>query len=145
MIAGRPVSLADIHCPILYFVGSRDNLARPPAVRSLRNWATSARLFEREIQAGHFGLVVGSKAMNVVWPTVIDWIEWVHEGAPDDFVPSIEDEAPPERESNIGPLYELAAELVDEVWELLAGWLEGHPVTRLFLAASRSPGDERGT
>lgn len=119
VIAGRPVSLADIHCPILYFVGSRDNLARPPAVRSLRNWATSARLFEREIQAGHFGLVVGSKAMNVVWPTVIDWIEWVHEGAPDDFVPSIEDEAPPERESNIGPLYELAAELVDEVWERL--------------------------
>ena len=119
VVAGRPVSLADIHCPILYFVGSRDNLARPPAVRSLRNWATSAPLYEREIQAGHFGLVVGSKAMNVVWPTVIDWIEWVHDGALDDFVPSIEDEAPPERESNIGPLYELAAELVDEVWERL--------------------------
>lgn len=35
--------------------------------------------------------------------------------------------------------------LVDEVWELLAGWLEGHPVTRLFLAASRSPAAERGS
>ena len=35
--------------------------------------------------------------------------------------------------------------LVDEIWELLAGWLEGHPVTRLFLAASRPAGDERGS
>jgi methanogenic corrinoid protein MtbC1 len=35
--------------------------------------------------------------------------------------------------------------LVDEVWELLAGWLEGHPVTRLFLAASRAGGDEPGS
>lgn len=119
VIAGRPVSLADIHCPILYFIGTRDNLARPPAVRALRNWATSASLHEREIQAGHFGLVVGSKAMNVVWPNVIDWIEWVGEGAAGEFSPSIEDEMPPEREGNIGPLYELAAELVDGVWERL--------------------------
>jgi methanogenic corrinoid protein MtbC1 len=35
--------------------------------------------------------------------------------------------------------------LVDEVWELLSGWMEGHPVTRLFLAASRATGAETGS
>ena len=29
------------------------------------------------IRAGHFGLVVGSKAATNTWPTVADWVLWV--------------------------------------------------------------------
>jgi methanogenic corrinoid protein MtbC1 len=34
--------------------------------------------------------------------------------------------------------------LVDEIWDLLAGPLQGHPVARVFLAASRRPAENVG-
>lgn len=84
VVEGRAVSLTDLRCPILYFVGTRDDLARPAAVRTIRDWATHAPCFEREIAAGHFGLVVGTKAMRFVWPTVLAWLEWSEHAGPED-------------------------------------------------------------
>lgn len=79
VVAGRAISMADLSCPILYFVGLNDDLARPASVRSVRRYALNAALTERVVDAGHFGLVVGSRAMNEVWPAVVRWIEH-HEG-----------------------------------------------------------------
>ncbi len=76
VIDGRPVTLADIRCPILCFVGLRDEMARPEAVRAIREAAPHAEIFDVPVKAGHFGLVVGSGALGVTWPTVIQWLAW---------------------------------------------------------------------
>ncbi|MEM9863240.1 MAG: AMP-binding protein, partial [Myxococcota bacterium] len=36
----------------------------------------SKEIFEASIPAGHFGLVVGSRALDRSWPLVLDWMRW---------------------------------------------------------------------
>nr|WP_169727328.1 alpha/beta fold hydrolase [Segniliparus rugosus] len=76
VINGVPVTLAEVTCPVLAFVGSYDAIARPPTVRALPKVASRAAVWEKEIPAGHFGLVVGSLSEREVWPTVAEWIRW---------------------------------------------------------------------
>lgn len=76
VIEGRTVTLADVTSPILYFVGSKDEIAKPEAVRAIERAAIRADTFEVPVRAGHFGLVVGSTATKVTWPTVIEWVKW---------------------------------------------------------------------
>ncbi len=76
VIDGKTVSLADITCPILCFVGARDEMASPAAVRAIRIAAPNAKISEVSILAGHFGLVVGSEALARSWPAVADWVHW---------------------------------------------------------------------
>jgi len=80
VIDGRTVTLADITCPILYFVGLRDDIARPASVQAIVRAAPSAEHFEVQVPAGHFGLVVGSRALAITWPTVVEFMRW-REGA----------------------------------------------------------------
>ncbi len=44
--------------------------ASPPSVRGIKRAAPKADVYEYLIRAGHFGLVVGSKAASQTWPTV---------------------------------------------------------------------------
>jgi len=76
VIDDRTVTLADITCPVLAFVGEVDEIARPPTVRSIRRAAPRADVYELSMHAGHFGLVVGSKAMATAWPAVAEWARW---------------------------------------------------------------------
>lgn len=76
VIDGQTLTLADITCPILYFVGERDEFARPPSVRGIRQAAPNAMTYEVTLRAGHFGLVVGSMSIKHTWPTVIGWVRW---------------------------------------------------------------------
>lgn len=76
VIDGRTVTLADIRIPILYFVGLRDDMARPAAVRGIAAAAPYARRHELALKAGHFGLVVGSQSQAITWPTVAQWVQW---------------------------------------------------------------------
>lgn len=76
VIDGRTVTLADITCPILCFIGLRDDMARPPSVRAIEKAAPNAEVYEVSLKAGHFGLVVGSTALAKTWPTVSGWIRW---------------------------------------------------------------------
>jgi putative long chain acyl-CoA synthase len=73
VIDGRTVTLADITCPILAFMGSSDELARPAAVRAITRAAPEAQVSFATVKAGHFGIVVGSRASTVTWPTVAAW------------------------------------------------------------------------
>jgi len=82
VIDDQPVTLADIDCPILCFVGSSDDIAPPEVVRAVAQAAPSASVHEATIDAGHFGLVVGSQAAATTWPTVIEWARWLDEGGP---------------------------------------------------------------
>ncbi|MDB4953524.1 MAG: Polyhydroxyalkanoic acid synthase [Myxococcales bacterium] len=77
VIDGHTVTLADLTCPILYFVGSRDEMGRPSSVRGIRRAAPQVdQMYEVPLKAGHFGLVVGSAALTVTWPSVVDWMKW---------------------------------------------------------------------
>jgi putative long chain acyl-CoA synthase len=75
VIDGVATTLADVTCPILYFVGNRDEMGRPGSVRGIRRAAPRVtKLYEVMLKAGHFGLVVGSTALTVTWPGVVTWM-----------------------------------------------------------------------
>ncbi|MFC5185294.1 alpha/beta fold hydrolase [Actinomadura harenae] len=76
VIGDRLVTLADITCPVLMFVGEVDEIASPPMVRGIRRAAPRAEVYEVALRAGHFGLVVGTLAMAQTWPTVAAWARW---------------------------------------------------------------------
>src|SRR5436305_4599996 len=80
VIEGRLVTLADISCPILTVVGTLDQIARAAGVRAIRQAAPKAEIYELSLDAGHFGLVVGSTAMRVTWPVVAQWAHWGQNG-----------------------------------------------------------------
>ncbi len=76
-IRGQLVTLSDITCPVLAFVGEVDDIGQPPSVRGIRRAAPQADVYEYVIRTGHFGLVVGSKASQQTWPTVAGWVKWL--------------------------------------------------------------------
>jgi putative long chain acyl-CoA synthase len=76
VIDGRTLTLADVTCPILYFVGERDEFARPPSVHAIRDAAPLAQAYHVNLGTGHFGLVVGSLALKHAWPTLVEWVRW---------------------------------------------------------------------
>ena len=76
VIEDRSVTLADLTCPLLCFVGDADEIARPAVVRAVRRAAPRADVYESSLHAGHFGLVVGSTASHTTWPTVAQWMHW---------------------------------------------------------------------
>jgi putative long chain acyl-CoA synthase len=76
VIEDRLVTLADIALPILSVVGTVDEIAPAPGVRAIRQAAPRADVYELALEAGHFGLVVGSKSNTITWPTVAAWTHW---------------------------------------------------------------------
>jgi putative long chain acyl-CoA synthase len=76
VIGNRLLTLADIRSPILSVVGTVDEIAPAAGVRAIRLAAPRADVYELPLHAGHFGLVVGSGANRVTWPTVARWAQW---------------------------------------------------------------------
>lgn len=97
-INGQLVTLSDITCPVLAFVGEVDDIGQPASVRGIKRAAPSADVYEVMIRAGHFGLVVGSKAATTTWPTVADWVLWLsgEDPRPASIVPMPDSTAEPE-------------------------------------------------
>jgi putative long chain acyl-CoA synthase len=79
-INGQMVTLTDITCPVLAFVGEVDDIGQPASVRGIRRAAPNAEVYECLVRTGHFGLVVGSKAAHQSWPTVAAWVQWLSTG-----------------------------------------------------------------
>ena len=75
VIDERSVTLADITCPILAFVGTTDSIAPPNTVRAIYAAAPQADCHQVKVDAGHFGLIAGSRANQPTWPNVIEWLE----------------------------------------------------------------------
>lgn len=121
VIDGRPLSLADITCPVLIFIGRTDEIARPAAVRAIRDAAPAAELYEVALDAGHFGLVVGAKAMRETWPTVAAWLHWRERGGrrPRAILP-FESGAQLEGAQEASSFSSLAGEVAGEVAETVA-------------------------
>ncbi|WP_170313005.1 acyl-CoA synthetase [Prescottella subtropica] len=76
VIKDTVVSLAEVTCPILAFVGEVDDIGQPLAVRGIKRAAPRAEVFESTLRAGHFGLVVGSASASHTWPTTGEWVRW---------------------------------------------------------------------
>ncbi|MBV9512465.1 MAG: acyl-CoA synthetase [Mycobacteriaceae bacterium] len=86
-INGQLVTLTDITCPVLAFVGEVDDIGQPASVRGIQRAAPNAEVYEYRLRTGHFGLVVGTKAAQQTWPTVAEWVQWISGGA--DKPPSV--------------------------------------------------------
>ena len=76
VIDGTLITLAEITCPVLAFIGEVDDIGQPASVRGIRRAAPRAEVSEVLLRAGHFGLVVGSTAATQTWPTVGKWVLW---------------------------------------------------------------------
>ncbi|MGV9710025.1 AMP-binding protein [Gordonia sp. NPDC003424] len=76
VINGDLVSLAEITCPVLAFIGEADDIGQPVAVRGIMRAAPSADTYESRVPVGHFGLVVGSTSGAQTWPTTAEWVLW---------------------------------------------------------------------
>lgn len=124
VIAGRTVSLADLDVPILYFVGERDDIARAASVRGIIEAAPLAEAHGVAVPAGHFGLVVGSTAMQKSWPTVVEWVAWRDLGGPrPELLPDLEAERRGYDEVEALEV-DAAFELGDVVGSLIGGFVE---------------------
>lgn len=102
VIEDRLVTLADMDCPVLVFVGTHDEIAPPRSVRAVRWAAPRADVYEVSLPAGHFGLVVGSVAVERTWPAAAGWARWRNgEGELPEAVRLVDEETEPvERERN---------------------------------------------
>jgi putative long chain acyl-CoA synthase len=128
VVRDRLLTLADIACPILSVVGSVDEIAPAAGVRAIRFAAPRADVYELCLQAGHFGLVVGSTANAESWPAVAAWVRWrdgdgelpaqIHE-VPDD--PAVELETPAAVRNRVGYGLELAGAVSNGVARSLVG------------------------
>jgi putative long chain acyl-CoA synthase len=127
-VRDRALTLADIACPILSVVGTVDEIAPAPGVRAIRLAAPRAEVYELALQAGHFGLVVGSTARTVTWPTVAAWARWRDgEGERPENVTEVTDdpqavlEPPAQVRNRVGYGLELAGGVSTGVARSLAG------------------------
>lgn len=137
IIGGRTVTLADIRLPVLCFLGGRDEIARPAAVRAIVTAAPEAEVHEVTVPAGHFGIVVGSRSLAITWPTVRDWVRWREGSGPEpahllEPIPQLSpsmaegDDAPFEDvEFGVEFLYDLATDVIEDVWSRIGDVSEG--------------------
>ncbi|MGH7314504.1 MAG: class III poly(R)-hydroxyalkanoic acid synthase subunit PhaC, partial [Candidatus Rokuibacteriota bacterium] len=73
-LAGRPVRLAAIRCPV-FVVGAReDNIAPPECVRALMEAVASRDKEYVELPGGHISLIAGRGASRHCWPKVSAWL-----------------------------------------------------------------------
>jgi polyhydroxyalkanoate synthase len=74
---GRIRELSSITAPFLNIYGSKDHVAPPDSVKPLTGLVGSNNAAERELNAGHIGLLVGSAMRRKTMPTILDWLDAV--------------------------------------------------------------------
>jgi polyhydroxyalkanoate synthase len=75
MPVGRhTVRLGDIKCPVLNIMARKDDLV--PCSQSLpfNDLVGSSDRKTMQLDAGHIGLAVGSRAQAEIWPAAVDWL-----------------------------------------------------------------------
>jgi polyhydroxyalkanoate synthase len=72
---GRIRELSSVTAPFLNIYGSKDHVAPPDSVKPLTGLVGSNNPAERELNAGHIGLLVGSTMRRKTMPTILDWLD----------------------------------------------------------------------
>jgi poly[(R)-3-hydroxyalkanoate] polymerase subunit PhaC len=73
-MAGRPVRLKSIRCPVLAVGAKEDNIAPPACVRPLIESVSSTDKEYVELPGGHISLIAGRGASVHCWPKVSSWL-----------------------------------------------------------------------
>lgn len=74
VLAGRPVSLQAIRCPLLVVGAQEDYIAPPACVRALVELVSSRDKEYIELPGGHISLIAGRGAARQCWPRVSGWL-----------------------------------------------------------------------
>lgn len=73
-LAGEPVRLEEIDCPVMAAISGKDHIVPDPAARCLVDFVTSGDREVFECAGGHIGAVVGRAARTQLWPAVENWL-----------------------------------------------------------------------
>lgn len=68
------VSLANITCPVLNLMASKDDLVPCSQSEPFNDLVSSTDKRTIKFPAGHIGLAVGSRAQRELWPQACDWL-----------------------------------------------------------------------
>jgi len=74
IMAGRPVRLERISCPVLAVGAKEDNIAPPACVKPLIQAVSSQEREYVELPGGHISLIAGRGASVHCWPKVASWL-----------------------------------------------------------------------
>src|SRR5436305_13962073 len=135
-VNGQMVTLTDITCPVLAFVGEVDDIGQPASVRGIRRAAPNAEVYECLVRTGPFGLVVGSKAAQQSWPTVAAWVQWLSTGGDEPSSLALMADQPVEHSDSGVALSSRLVHGVGEVSEAALGAVRGAANT--VVAANKS-------
>jgi len=78
MVAGDAVVARELRIPTLHIIPEHDRIVPPASARALAAAIPGARSLTP--QAGHIGMVVGSRAKKEVWAPLTDWLGTVGGG-----------------------------------------------------------------
>jgi len=74
LIAGEPVDLAAIACPVLNIFGAEDHIIPPLCSRALGGILAGRDYQELEVPTGHAGVFVSRRAQAMVAPALARWL-----------------------------------------------------------------------
>jgi polyhydroxyalkanoate synthase len=73
-LAGKPVDLTQVTCPMLSVIATRDDIVPPQAARPIGDLVGSEEFELLEIEAGHAGLTTSRRASTTTMPAVQEWL-----------------------------------------------------------------------
>jgi polyhydroxyalkanoate synthase len=73
-VGGKRADLANITCPVLTVVASRDTICPAEAATAMNDLVSSEDQSVLTIGGGHVGAVVGSRAPKQLYPAVAEWL-----------------------------------------------------------------------
>lgn len=73
-VAGAPVDLAAIACPVLNIYAAEDHIIPPPCSRALGRIVGGRDYEELEVPTGHVGVFVSRRAQRLVAPAITRWL-----------------------------------------------------------------------
>lgn len=73
-LAGAPVRLDRVTCPVLAAAASHDPIAPPASVHALLGVVGSHDALALEVPGSHLSLMFGSEAERDAWPEIVRWL-----------------------------------------------------------------------
>jgi poly(3-hydroxyalkanoate) synthetase len=74
---GRKLNLHDVTCPAYLLAGADDDITTPEQVLDAAKYLGTPkdRIVQKTVPGGHIGLLMGSRTLKEVWPSIVRWID----------------------------------------------------------------------